>query len=58
MCDVNPEYISYEIYENGKYILYVNILISIHGLFESALLWYKLYSETFEGMEFVINPYN
>ena len=45
-------------YENGKNILYVNILRSIHGLIESALLWYKLYSETFEGMEFVINPYN
>ena len=45
-------------YENGKKVLYVKILRAIYGCIESALLWYKLYSETLEGMEFVINTYD
>ena len=58
MCEVNPKYIPYVRYDNGKMVLYVNILIAIYGCIESALLWYKLYSETLEGMESVINPYD
>ena len=50
LCEVNSEYISYGIYENGKNVLYVKILGAIYGYFESAMLWYKLYSETLEGM--------
>ena len=48
MCEVNPEYIPYVRYENGKKLLYVNILGAIYLYIESALLAYKLYSETFE----------
>ena len=44
ICEVNPEYISYVIYDNGKKVLCLNILRSIYGCIESALLWYKLYS--------------
>ena len=58
MCEVNPEYIPFVRYENGKKVLYVKILRAIYGCIESALLWYKLYSETLEGMEFVINTYD
>ena len=57
MCEVNPEYIPYIRYKNGKKVLYVKILRAIYGWIESALLWYKLYPETLEGMEYVINPY-
>ena len=57
MCEVNPEYIPCMRYENGKKVLYVNILRDIYGCIESELLWYKLYSEKLEGKEFVINPY-
>ena len=45
-------------YDNGKKALYVNILIDIYGCIESALLWYKLYSEMLKGMVFVIYPYD
>ena len=45
-------------YDNGKKVLYVNILRDIYGCIESALLWYKLYSEMLKGMVFVINPYD
>ena len=45
-------------YENGKKVLYIKIIRDIYGCIDSALLWYKLYSETLEGMEFVINTYD
>ena len=38
--------------------MYVYILRDIYGRIESALLWYKLYPETLEGMGSVINPYD
>ena len=58
MSEVNPEYIPYVRYDNGKKVLYLKILRYIYGCIESALLWYKLYSETLEGMGFFINPYD
>ena len=58
MCEFNPEYIPYVRYDNGKKILYVNILGYIYGCIDSALLWYTLYSETLDGMGFFINHYD
>ena len=58
MWEVKPEYIIYLRYDTGKKVLYIKILESINGCIESALLWYKLYSETLEGIEFVINSYD
>ena len=57
MCEVKPEYIPCVRCENGKKVYYINILRAICGCIESALLWYKLYSETLEGMDFIINSY-
>ena len=31
---------------------------AIYGCIKSALLWYELFSETLQGMGFVINPYD
>ena len=58
MFEVNPEYIPYFRYENGKNALYVKMIRDIYGCIESSLLWYKLNSEMLEGMEFVVNPYD
>ena len=58
MSEVNPEYITYVRYDHGKKLLYVTILRAIYGCIDSALLWYKFYSEMLEGMGFVINPYD
>ena len=44
LCEVNPKYKKFIIYEKGKNILYVKNLKEIYGLVESALLWYKLFS--------------
>ena len=57
MCEVKPEYIPCVRQGNGKKVQYMNILRAIYGCIESALLWYKLCSETLEGMDFIMNPY-
>ena len=39
-------------------MLYLEILQAIYGCIESALWWYKLYSETLCKEGFKINPYD
>jgi hypothetical protein len=58
MCDVNPEYKEDVRYENGKKVLYVQILRALYGMIESALLWYNLYTEVLLKEGFKINPYD
>ena len=58
MCKVNPEHTKNVIYENGKKILYLEVLQAIYGCIESALRWYELYSETLCKEGFIINPYD
>ena len=58
ICEVNPEHIPNVIYENGKKVLYMEILMAIYGCIESALRWYELYSQTLEKEGFVINRYD
>jgi hypothetical protein len=58
MCDVNPEYKDDIRYENGKKVLYVQILMALYGMIESALLWYTLYVEVLHKEGFEINPYD
>ena len=58
MCQVNPEYLKYVRYENGKKVLYLRVLRALYGCLESALLWYNLYSTTLVKMGFTLNPYD
>ena len=44
--------------ENGKKVLYLQILRAIYRCIESVLLWYILYKSTLEKEGFIINPYN
>ena len=46
------------IYENGKKVLYLEILQEIYGCIESLLRWYELYSETLMKEDSKINPYD
>ena len=45
-------------YKNGQKVLYMLVLCAIYGCKELALQWYKLYSETFMGKVFELNPYD
>ena len=46
------------VYDNGKKVLYLEVLQAIYGCIESALRWYKLYSEMLKREGFVINHYD
>ena len=58
MCEVNPEYKKYVIYEKGKKVLCVRVLRKIYGCIESALLWYQVYPKTLKDVGFNLNPYD
>jgi len=55
MSDANPEYKADVRYENGKKVLYVQILKALYGMIESALLWYGLYVTVLKEEGFVVN---
>ena len=57
VCQLNTEYKQHVIYDNGKNLLYLLVIMVIYGCIESALLWYNLLSTTLEGVCFEINPY-
>ena len=58
MIEVNPIYASEVRVENGKKVLYVQLLRALYGCMESALLWYQLYTERLQELGFEINPYD
>ena len=58
MCEVNLEYKEHVRIENGKKVLYVQVLKAIYGMIESALRWYELFTGTLCGMGFTLNPYD
>ena len=58
MCEVNPEYKADVRYENGKKVLYLQILRALYGMIESAVLWYKLYTEVLHKEGFELNAYD
>ena len=58
MWEINPEYSEYILIENDVKVLYLKIMKSIHGMIESALLWYELYVSVLKDMGFEINPYD
>jgi len=58
MREVNPMYKDDVRYENGKKVLYVQILRALYGMIESALLWYNMYTEVLHKEGFEINVYD
>jgi hypothetical protein len=58
MCDVCSDYEKFMCYENGKKVLYLELLKALYGCVQSALLWYELFSSTLQGMGFKLNPYD
>ncbi len=58
MCDVCSDYEKFVCYENGKKVLYLELLKALYGCVQSALLWYELFSSTLQGMGFELNPYD
>ena len=58
LCKANPEYEKFVTEENGKKVLYLQLLKALYGCIRSAMLWYELFAVTLKGMGFVLNPYD
>jgi len=58
ICSVDPSYKKYVVTEGKDRVLYLSLLKALYGCVQSALLWYKLFSETLWGIGFKINPYD
>ena len=48
ICEINTEYKANAIYENVLKISYLLVLQAIYGCIKSELLWYKIYTKTFQ----------
>ena len=54
-----PEvYGPYVVFENGRQLLYVQVLRAIYGMLQAALLWYKKFKNDLEEQGFKFNPYD
>ena len=57
LADVNEKYRSHVVRENRKSVLYVKVIRAIYRCIESALQWYKLFTEVLVGLGFTLNDY-
>ena len=46
------------VYKKNNKVLYVQVLHTIYGMLQSALLWYKRLRSDMEKQDFVFNPYD
>ena len=58
LCKMNEKYSKFVVMEGKTKVLYVKLIKAIYGCVKSALLWYQLFTESLEGMGFVLNPYD
>lgn len=58
LCEVNPEYRKYVIYEGRTKVLYVRANKAIYGCVMSGLLWYELFTSELQTLGFELNPYD
>ena len=52
------KYKGYVVYENGKNVLYLQILKAIYGMLQSSLLWYQKFRKDLEEIGFIFNNYD
>jgi len=58
MCELDPSLEDFVCIENGKRVLYMQLIKALYGCVQSALLWYKLFSTTLFDMGFKLNLYD
>ena len=51
-------YATYVVYENGKKVIYLEVLMALYGMLVAALLWYRKFRSDLEGIGFIFNPYD
>jgi hypothetical protein len=58
LCSISDTYRPFVTHEQGKKVLYLQLLKALYGCVKSALLWYELFSGTLKEMGFTLNPYD
>jgi len=58
LCDIDPKYRMYVVYERGQPVLYVHVIKAIYGMLLSALLYYNKFKADIEEFGFTLNPYD
>ena len=59
LLDKNPvRYKDYVVYENGKKVIYVELMRALYGMINASLLWYKKFRGDLEGIGFTFNNYD
>ena len=48
----------FTVFENGKKILYLEVLRALYGMLVAALLWYKTLQKDLEKVGFIFNPHD
>ena len=59
LVEIAPEvYGPYVVFENGRKVLYVQVIRALYGMLVAALLWYKQFKGDLESIGFKFNPYD
>ena len=59
LVEMAPEvYSEYMVYENGKKVLYVLMLMALYGMLQSSLLYYKKFRMDIEEIGYKMNPFD
>jgi hypothetical protein len=59
LVQMAPEvYGPYVVFENGRKVLYVQVLKALYGMLVASLLWYKQFRGDLEKLGFEFNPYD
>ena len=59
LVEIAPEiYSPFVVFENGKKVLYVQVIRALYGMLIAALLWYKQFRKDLESIGFKFNPHN
>ena len=59
LVGIAPEtYEDYVVEENGKKILYLQVVKALYGMLVAAMLWYKRFKRDLEKEGFEFNPYD
>jgi hypothetical protein len=59
LLEMAPEtYGPYVVMEDGKLVIYLQVLRALYGMLVSALIWYRKIRADLEGIGFVFNPYD
>jgi len=59
LVEMAPEvYKDFVVMENGKKVLYVNVLRNLYGMLDASLRWYCKFRKDLEAIGFQFNPYD